>query len=111
MKVSTRNTLTRILISIIYIVWALRAPADAYNAVITLNWMGMLVAAAELVMLFAGLFGLFGFSRPTCRVLGIITFLCSVASLVWAILSSGLVGFDIDLLVTALLGWLFVLAV
>jgi len=111
MKNSTKRSATRVLISIIYIVWALRAPVDAYNAVLAMHWEGILVAAAEVIMLLAGIFGLFSLKPSLCRVFGIITFICSLVSLAWGIVSGGILNFDIDLLVTALLGWLFVLAV
>ncbi len=103
MKKSTRNVL-KILISIIYIIWGIYAPAQAFQAVIALNVGAMISAAVGILTLLAGIFGLFGLKKEKCRIFGIIIFLFSLIGAVVA-----LPTINVSSIITAILAWLFII--
>mgnify|MGYP006923194026 CR=1 FL=1 len=59
-----------IIISILYIIWGIGAPLTAIGAILDLNIPAMISAAVGLVMLFAGIFGLFKIKPIYRRMLG-----------------------------------------
>lgn len=103
MKKKTKNIL-RVIISIIYIVWGFYAPLSALKAVIALDVGAIASAAVGVLMLFAGIFGLFGLKKTKCRVFGIIIFVCSLASVILALPS-----ISASAIITAVLAWLFII--
>ncbi len=105
MKNSTKNVL-KILISIIYILWGIYAPIEAFGAILTLNIPAMISAAVGIMTLLAGIFGLFGMKKDKCRVFGIIICIFSLIGVVAALPS-----IYVPAIVTALLAWLFIVCV
>jgi len=105
MKKSTRNVL-KVIISIVYIIWGIYAPIQAFAALISLNLPAMISAGVGILMLLAGIFGLFGMKKDKCRVFGIIIFVISLIGVVLAI-----PVFNFSSLITALLAWLFIVCV
>ncbi len=103
MKKSTRNVF-KILISIIYIIWGIYAPVQAFQAVIALNVGAIISAAVGILTLLAGIFGLFGLKKEKCRIFGIIIFLFSLIGAVVA-----LPTINVSSIITAILAWLFII--
>ena len=103
MKNSTRNVF-KILISIIYIIWGIYAPVQAFQAVIALNVGAIISAAVGILTLLAGIFGLFGLKKEKCRIFGIIIFLFSLIGAVVA-----LPTINVSSIITAILAWLFII--
>ncbi len=93
-----------IIISILYIIWGIGAPLSAINALLDLNVGAMISAAVGLVMLFAGIFGLFRIKPLKRRVLGIIIFVGAAISLVTSLKT----GFQWQPIVQAVLAWLYI---
>ncbi|MBR2354218.1 MAG: hypothetical protein IKA76_06950 [Clostridia bacterium] len=99
-----RSNVTRILISIIFIVLGVNSVFDAFEALLELDLAGILGSALGVLMFVTGLFGLFRTKVKVCRVLGI--FICVLSALNFAMaLSNGL--FDVSSLVQALLAWIY----
>ena len=105
MKSSTKNVL-KILISIIYIVWGIYSPIQAFGAVLTLNIGAMISAAVGILTLLAGIFGLFGMKKDKCRIFGIIICVFSIVGVVTA-----LPTLNWSSIITAVLSWLFIICV
>ena len=105
MKSSTKNVL-KILISIIYIVWGIYSPIQAFGAVLSLNIGAIISAGVGILTLLAGIFGLFGMQKDKCRVFGIIICIFSLVGVVTA-----LPGLNTSSLITAILAWLFIICV
>ena len=105
MKSSTRNVL-KILISIIYIVWGIYSPIQAFQAVLALNIGAIISAGVGILTLLAGIFGLFGMEKEKCRIFGIIICIFSLVGVVTA-----LPALNTSSLITAILAWLFIICV
>ena len=105
MKSSTKNVL-KILISIIYIVWGIYSPIQAFQAVIALDIGAIISAAVGVLTLLAGIFGLFGMEKEKCRIFGIIICVFSLIGVVTA-----LPTINTSSLITAILARLFILCV
>ncbi len=105
MKKSTKNVL-KVLISIIYIVWGIYSPIDAFAAVLALSVPAMISAGVGVLTLLAGIFGLFGMEKEKCRIFGIIICIFSLIGVVTA-----LPALNITSIITALLAWLFIVCV
>ena len=102
MKKGTKNVL-RIVISIVYILWGIYSPISAIQAVRALNVSALIPAAVGVLMLFAGIFGLFGMKKIKCRIFGIIIFVFSLVAVITA-----LPTISANSIITALLSWLFI---
>ncbi len=102
MKKSTKKV-WRIIISLLYIIWGLFAPLSAISAVIALDVGAIASATVGVLMLLAGIFGLFGLKPVKCRIFGIIIFICSAVAVVLA-----LPAFSWSSVITAVLAWLFI---
>ena len=74
-----------IIISIIYIAWGIGAPLSALEAILSLNVSALISAAVGIIMLLAGVFGLFRIKPLKRRILGIIIFALSALSVVTAL--------------------------
>ncbi len=105
MKKSTKNVL-KVIISIIYIIWGIWSPIKAFAAVLALSVPDMISAGVGILMLLAGIFGLFGLKKEKCRIFGIIICVFSLIGVVVA-----LPGINISSIITALLSWLFIVCV
>ncbi len=105
MKKSTKNVL-KVLISIIYIVWGIYSPIEAFTAVLALSVPAMISAGVGILTLLAGVFGLFGMEKDKCRTFGIIICIFSLIGVVTAIPT-----LNITSIITALLAWLFIVCV
>lgn len=105
MKKSTKNIL-RIVISIVYIIWGIYSPVSAIQAILALNIPAMVSAAVGVLMLLAGIFGLFGLKKGKCRAFGIVIFIFAIVSVVLA-----LPTISVNSIVTAVLAWLFIVCV
>lgn len=103
MKKKTKNVL-RVIISIIYIIWGFYAPLSALKAIIALDIGAIASATVGVLMLLAGIFGLFGLKKTKCRVFGIIIFVCSLVAVILALPS-----LNASSIITAVLAWLFII--
>ncbi len=99
-----RSKITRILISIIFIVLGISSVFDAFEALLELNFAGILGSALGVLMFITGIFGLLRTKVKVCRVLGI--FICVFSAVVFALsLSHGRI--DVNSLIQALLAWIY----
>lgn len=105
MKKTTKNVL-RIIVSIIYILWGLYSPIQAFEAVLALNVSAMITAGVGILMLLAGIFGLIGMKKIKCRVFGIIIFVFAIVGVI-----SALPALNVNSIITALLAWLFIVCI
>ena len=106
MRKSTKRGLTRVLISILYIVWGIMAPMTALKALLALDLTGIVTAAVGVLMLIAGFYGLLDIRRAKIRTFGAIIFVVAVISIVLALPTINIVS-----IITAVLAWLYILAV
>ena len=107
MNKATKSVL-RIIISIVYIIWGIMSPLTAIKAIIALDLGAILSATVGVLMLLAGIFGLIGIKRSKCRVFGVIVFVFALISAVTTIVSQ---TFSWQAILTALIGWLFIVCV
>lgn len=105
MKKSTKNVF-KIIISIIYILWGIMSPITAFQAIVALDIPAIIGAAVGILMLLAGIFGLFGLKRNKCRVFGIIIFIFALVSVF-----SALPAIAWQPIVTAVLAWLYIVCI
>ncbi|MBE6584852.1 MAG: hypothetical protein E7649_07790 [Ruminococcaceae bacterium] len=106
MAKKTKNVL-KVIISIIYIIWGIYSPIQAFNAVLALNVSAMISAGVGILTLLAGIFGLLGMKKNKCRIFGIIICVFSVVGVVTSLSGS----INISSIITALLAWLFIICV
>ncbi len=99
----TTKTVFKVIISIIYIIWGIYSPIQAFNAVLALDVGAMISAGVGILTLLAGIFGLLGMKKIKCRVFGIIIFVVSAVGVVVA-----LPAVNFASIVTAVLAWLFI---
>ena len=105
MKRSTRSLL-RVIISLVYIVWGIWAPINAFNAILALNVSAMISAAIGVLTLFAGVLGLTGINKSKCRIMGVVIFVGAVISIVLSFPHINVVT-----IVNAVLAWLFIICI
>ena len=103
MKKSTKNIL-RVVISIVYIIWGIFSPITALEAIIALDPIALASATVSVLMLLAGLMGLFGIKKNKCRVFAVIVFVFALITAILSVFS----GIDVRAIVTAILAWLFI---
>ena len=106
MKRSTQSLL-RLVISILYIVWGITAPLTLIKSILALNFSAILSAAVGLVMLAAGIYGLLGIKRSRARLFGTIILVLAVVSIV-SIIASGSFGGLFSPIISAVLAWLYI---
>ncbi len=101
---ATKKNVTRVIISIIFIAYGISSVFSAFEALLELDFAGILGCALGLLMFVTGLFGLVKTKIKVCRVLGVI--ICILSALEFAL---ALVGgaFAVQPLVQALLAWLY----
>ena len=104
----TKIKITRILISIIFVIYGIQALVPAVRELahfeIGAALLTVIGSAVALLMLLTGLFGLFGASIKVVRVLAVIVCVLSAAKLVLAIAGG---SFPLELLIQALLAWIY----
>lgn len=105
MKSSTKKVL-KVIISIIYIIWGIFSPIQAFEAVLALDIGAMISAGVGILTLLAGIFGLFGMKKSRCRLFGIIICVFSIVGVVAA-----LPALNFSSIINALLAWLFIICV
>ncbi len=105
---ASKRKITRILISIIFIVYGIKALVPVVTELMALQIgsavMIALSSAVAILMLVMGLLGLFGASIKVLRVLAVIVCVLCAANFVMA-LAGG--SFPLELLVQALLAWIY----
>ena len=105
MKKSTKSVL-KVIISIVYIIWGIYAPIQAFAALVTLNVPAMISAGVGILTLLAGVFGLFGMKKDKWRAFGIVILVISLIGVVVAIPT-----FNFSSMIKALMAWLFIVCV
>ena len=105
---ATKKQITRILISIIFIVYGAQALVPIIRELAHFDISGALMmiigSAVAILMLLTGIFGLSGASIKVVRVLAVIVCVLCAAKFVMA-LAGG--SFPVELLVEALLAWIY----
>jgi hypothetical protein len=105
MKRSTRN-IFKIIISLLYILWGIYAPVQAFEAVLAFDIGALISAGVGLMMLLAGIFGLIGLKRLKCKIFGVVIFIIAAVGVVTA-----LPVLNWSSIVSAILAWLFIICV
>ncbi len=101
---TSKNKVTRVLISIIFIAISVGAVINALQELLALDLAGVLAYALMIVMFITGIFGLFNSKIKVCRILGVI--ICVLSALNFAMALAG-GAFDTMSLVQALLAWIY----
>ena len=71
----------RIVVSVLYIIWGISALLATWPALLDLNVAALFSAAAGIILLLAGIFGLFGIKPITRRIIGLIILALAVISI------------------------------
>ncbi|MBO5415016.1 MAG: hypothetical protein J6A83_00110 [Clostridia bacterium] len=101
---ASKNKVTRVLISIIFIAISVGAVIGAIQELLTLDIQGVVSYALMILMFVTGIIGLFDSKIKVCRVLGVIICVLSGFNFIVA-LAGG--RFDTMSLVQALLAWIY----
>ena len=86
----------QVIISIVYIIWGIGAPLTLIGNLATLdiaaltNLATIVSIATGLVMLFAGIFGLFRIKSLTRRILGVIIFILAASSVITSLVGGNI---------------------
>ncbi len=104
MKNQAKNVV-HIIISILYIIWGIGAPLSAWHALVDLNVGAMISAAVGIIMLLAGIFGLFRIKPLKRRIFGFVIFIGAVVSVVFS--WGG--GIPWSPILQAVLAWLYII--
>ena len=104
MKSGTKK-IVKILISIIYIIWGIYSPISVLQAIIALDIGAIITAFVGVLTLLAGIFGLIGIKKTKCRIFGIVIFIFSLVSVVYALPAGGI---PVNSVINAILAWLFI---
>ena len=95
-----------VIISLLYIIWGIGAPLTALNAILDLNIPMLLTAVTGIIMLLAGIFGLFRIKPLKRRIFGIIIFVLAAASAVTSLMGGHLAWQPI---IQALMAWAYII--
>ena len=95
-----------IIISIVYIVWGIGAPLTAIKAILALDVGALLTATAGVIMLLAGIFGLFRIKPLKRRIFGIIIFVLAAASAVTSLMGGNIAW---QAILQAVMAWLYII--
>ena len=95
----------RILVSILYIIWGISALISLWPDLIELYVAAILSAAVSVIMLLAGIFGLFGIQTVKRRVFGVIILVLALFSVVTSLQN----GYLWQPIVSALLAFLYII--
>ncbi|MBQ8140830.1 MAG: hypothetical protein IJ038_03940 [Clostridia bacterium] len=99
-----KKNLTKILISLVFIAFGIDSVVRAFEFLLDLEIGGILSCALGLVMFITGIVGLCKVKADVCRVLAIIVCILSAASFIMGLLS---LSFQTQMLVQALLAWVY----
>ncbi len=99
----SRNV-TKYLVSIIFIAYGISSVFDVFEALLTLDLGAVLGCALGVLMFVTGVFGFLKNQITVCRVLGVIICILSVLSFALS-LAGG--QFAVQMLVQALLAWIY----
>lgn len=97
--------IVHVIISLLYIIWGIGAPLSAINAIIDLNVAALISAAVGIIMLLAGICGLFRIKPIKRRIFGVIIFIGAALSVV-ASLKTGIAWPSV---IQAVLAWLYII--
>jgi len=95
-----------VIVSLLYIIWGIGAPLTALNAVLDLNVPMLLTAVTGIIMLLAGIFGLFRIKPLKRRIFGIIIFVLAAASAATSLMGGHLAWQPI---IQALMAWAYII--
>ena len=101
-----------IIISIVYIIWGIGAPLTLIKSLefldlSSLTSLGTLVSVATgLVMLLAGIFGLFRIKPLKRRIFGVIIFILAASSIITSLVDGNIVWQSI---LQAVMAWLYII--
>lgn len=98
--------IAHIIISLLYIIWGIGAPLTAIHAILDLNVSALLSAAVGIVMLLAGICGLFRIKPLKRRIFGIIIFVLAAISVVTSFMGGNIAWQSI---IQAILAWLYII--
>ncbi|MBQ7384808.1 MAG: hypothetical protein IJV72_08485 [Clostridia bacterium] len=102
---ASKNKVTRVLISIIFIAISVGAVIGAIQGLLELDLIGVISSYALMILMFVtGIVGMFDSKIKVCRVLGVIICILSALNFILA-LAGG--RFDTMSLVQALLAWIY----
>ncbi len=101
---ASKKNVTRVIISIIFIAYGISSVFAALDALLNLDFAGILGCALGVIMFVTGIFGLVKSQIKVCRVLGVI--ICILSALEFALALAG-GAFVVQSLVQALLAWLY----
>lgn len=96
--------LTRILISLVFIAFGIDSVIRALELLLDLDIAGILSSATGLLMFTTGIMGIFKVKINVCRVLAIIVCVLSAANFITGLLA---LSFQTQMLVQALLAWVY----
>ncbi len=99
-----KKNVTRVIISIIFIAYGISSVFTALEALLDLDFAGILGCALGVLMFVTGLFGIVKANIKVCRACGVI--ICILSALEFAMALVGGV-FLVNSLVQALLAWLY----
>lgn len=95
---------TRVIISIIFIAYGVDGFIRALQELLALDLLGVLSCALGILMFITGIFGILKTQIKVCRVLGVI--ICILSALNFALALAG-GAFATQMLVQALLAWIY----
>ncbi len=95
-----------VIISLLYIIWGIGAPLTAIRSVVDLNIPMMLTAVTGIIMLLAGIFGLFRIKPLKRRLFGVIIFVLAAVSAVTSLMGGHLAWQSI---IQALMAWAYII--
>ena len=96
--------LTRVLISLVFIAYGLDSVIRALGLLLELDIAGMISCALGLIMFITGIVGLCKVKIEVCRVLAVIVCVLSAANFITGLLA---LSFQTQMLVQALLAWVY----
>ncbi len=96
--------LTKILISLVFIAYGLDSVIRALELLLDLDIMGIMSCALGVLMFITGIAGLFKAKITVCRALAVIVCVLSAANFIVGITS---LSFQTQMLVQALLAWVY----
>lgn len=99
--------IVHIIISVLYIIWGIGAPLTALNAILDLNVGALIGALTGIIMLLAGIFGLFRIKPLKRRIFGFIIFVLAVAGVITSLVGGGSLNWQG--IVQAILAWLYII--
>ena len=101
---ANKKNITRVLVSIIFVAYGISSVIEAFRALLDLDLLGILGCALGIIMFITGILGLLKTQIKVCRVLGII--ICVLSALQFALSLAG-GAFAVQMLVQALLAWIY----